>query len=83
MSDSNTNAASVNERFSSKILEAISSEMAKLQTQEKLRCMFEPLSLYVLRTFQPYALVIVTLLTILVASQIFMLYKLSAFLNRK
>lgn len=71
----------LNERLSSKILDAISSEIGKSGTQEKLKCMIEPFSLYVLRTIQPYAFTMVALLTVLVVSQLFLLYKMLLLMN--
>lgn len=70
------NNVSQNDRLSTKILELLKSEIEKTDTQRKLKCMIDPLSLYLVSALQPYVLTLVALMVIIVVCQGYLTMKL-------
>jgi hypothetical protein len=57
------------DKLSKKIIDYLTNEAAKASTREKLRCLANPLFLYLLEVVRPYAIIVIALLTIMLLSQ--------------
>jgi hypothetical protein len=63
------------ERLSSRILNMLKNEISKGETQKTLKCMIDPLTLYVLEVLQPYLIVIIVLLTTICMLQGYIIFR--------
>ncbi len=66
----------VNDRLSSKILELLKSEITKTETQKKIKCMIDPLSIYLVSGLQPYVFTLIILMIFILLFQGYITLKL-------
>lgn len=64
------------DRILSRILSTLRNELEKKDTQNHIKCFFDPVMLYLLKSVQPYIILVIVLLTLLVMSQAFIALKL-------
>ena len=66
---------SMNDRLVMKIVEIIKTEIAKTETQQKLRCAVDPLVGYLLHMVQPYVTVLSVLIVLILVCQGYLIHK--------
>lgn len=64
------------QRLSIKIMEMLRQEMEKSGTKEKIKCMIDPVFLYIIGVLQPYIVIVVAIMMILLFSQGYMISRL-------
>lgn len=66
----------INDRLTMRIIDVIKTEIAKSETQQKLKCVVDPLMTYLVGVVQPYILIIVIIIFITLILQGYMVHKL-------
>lgn len=68
-------SSAVNERLTKKILELIKGEIAKSETQQKLRCAVDPIIAHISGVVQPYVLMFVITIFLILIFQAYTIHK--------
>lgn len=74
-----TNCENESDRLSGRILDLIKREIMKEENKSKLKTSVDGLCFYVISTIQPYLLIVLVLLMVIIVSQFYLLRKLNSF----
>lgn len=66
---------SLNDRLSQRILDILKTEMAKTETQQKIRCAVDPVVTHITGVIQPYVLIVIIIITLILACQGYIIHR--------
>lgn len=64
------------DRLSTRIFDMIKQELMKLETKQKLKCIIDPLSFYLLNSVQPYVISIIIIMILVLICQGYLIMRL-------